>query len=125
MAPMAIRVEVEGQNGVVLLTGLDRLLALRTRVRFDAQHIVAATVMALRSVPRTPGTWLRLPGTYIPGLVRYGSYGRGKRREFWAAFRQRQVLVIDLRGSEYARLVLATHRPDSDVMLLTGVHRGA
>ena len=27
-------------------------------------------------VPSTEGAWLRAPGTHVPGLIRYGSYGR-------------------------------------------------
>ena len=66
------------------------------------------------TVPPTPGTWLRAPGTHIPGLVRYGSYGREPNREFWAVYRQREVLVVTVGDWAYSRLVLATKDPHAD-----------
>jgi hypothetical protein len=52
------------------------------------------------------------PGSYVPGLVHYGSYGTSPNREFWAVFRQQRLLVVDIEAWRYARLVLAVRSPD-------------
>lgn len=90
----------------VRLTGFDRLFALKGRLDVPLGSIERVEVLERRAVPRTRGTWLRAPGTYIPGLIRYGSFGRVPHREFWAVYRQRNVVVLTITGWDYSRLVL-------------------
>ena len=45
--------------------------------------------------------WLRVPGTHIPGVIRYGSYGVGAGREFWATTREPDVVVIEATGNTW------------------------
>ncbi len=109
---MSIEVSIEPEFVHVELGGINALLALKRRLDLPAGQIVRSRAMARRDVPRGEGTWLRAPGTYVPGLVRHGSYGRPPHREFWAVFRQERVLVIELRDWDYARLVLAVEQPE-------------
>ena len=108
---MAIRVEHAGDS-VVIRMGLAGIFAVRGRLDIPRSHITSVTVMDRADVPYTEGTWLRAPGTHIPGLLRYGSYGREPLREFWGVARHRRVVVIDLRDWAYHRLVLGVPDPD-------------
>ena len=99
---------------VVKLTGPSRVFGLKGRLDIPRRHVISAEVMPRKAVPSTSGTWLRAPGTYVPGLIRYGSYGREPHREFWAVYRQRDVLVVGIRDWAYSRLVLATRDPRAD-----------
>lgn len=102
---------------VLKLTGPSRVFGLKGRLDIPREHVISVEVMPRKAVPPTPGTWLRAPGTHIPGLVRYGSYGREPHREFWAVYRQREVLVVAIRDWAYSRLVLATRDPLADAAL--------
>jgi hypothetical protein len=115
---MAIRLQLSGDVVVVSLSGLDRLFALKGRLDIPKSHITGVEVMPRKAVPPTPGTWLRAPGTHLPGLIRYGSYGREPNREFWAVYRQREVIVIRVTDWAYSRLILATRDPHADASLL-------
>ena len=115
---MAIRLRWSGDLVVVSLSGLDRLFAIKGRLDIPKSHITGVEVMPRKAVPATPGTWLRAPGTYVPGLIRYGSYGREPNREFWAVYRQAEVIVIQITDLAYSRLILATRDPHADASLL-------
>jgi hypothetical protein len=110
-----VRVDVERTSDtIVLRLGLvDSIFALKRRLDVPAAHVRSIEVMDRSSVPSTEGTWLRAPGTYVPGLIRYGSYGREPKREFWLVSRHRRVVVIDVRDWAYHRLVLGVPDPDT------------
>ena len=90
----------------VRLNGPDRVLALKSRLDVPLSQVSSVDVVERRAIRQTPGTWLRKPGTHIPGLIRHGSYGLQPEREFWALYRQRYALVIDVAGWTYSRLIL-------------------
>lgn len=115
---MSVRVDESDGRLVVSLTGLDRVFSFRSRLSIPKSQITSIRVMATGDVPYTEGTWLRAPGAYVPGLIRHGSYGTSPHREFWAVYRQKDVLVIDVVEWDYSRLVLATADPHVDAMLL-------
>jgi hypothetical protein len=77
--------------------------------------------MDRKAIPPGEGTWLRAPGTYIPGLVRHGSYGRVPHRELWAVFRQKRVLVITIRDWDYARVILGIGDPETQAAAISTV----
>ena len=103
---MGIEAVVELDHLSIDLVGLDRLFALKRQLEVPLGQISAVDVIERKQVPPTPGTWLRAPGTYLPGLVRHGSYGRAPHREFWAIYRHRLALVVTVDDWAYSRLVL-------------------
>jgi hypothetical protein len=115
---MTIRLQLRDDLIVVKLSGFGRLFAVKGRLDIPKSHITSVDVMPRKAVPPTPGTWLRAPGTHIPGLIRYGSYGREPNREFWAVLRQREVIVIGITDWAYSRLILTTRDPHPDASLL-------
>lgn len=64
---------------------------------------------------------LRFPGTYVPGLIRYGSYGLQPNREFWAVYRPSEVLVLRMANWDYGRAVLGVNEPHRIAASLTDV----
>ena len=115
---MAIRLQLKDEFIVVRLSGLSRLFGLKGRLDIPKSHVTSVDVTPRKAVPHTPGTWLRVPGTHIPGLIRYGSYGREPNREFWAVYREREVLVVNITDWTYSRLILATRDLHADASLL-------
>lgn len=115
---MPIGLQLKSDLLTVTLSGPSALFALKGRLDVPLEHVTAVEVMLRGAVPSTPGTWLRAPGAHIPGLIRYGSYGRKPKREFWAVYRQREVLVIEVAEWAYSRLVLATRDPHADAAMI-------
>ncbi|MEX1037847.1 MAG: hypothetical protein WDZ96_03210 [Acidimicrobiia bacterium] len=116
---MAIEIDVSGDLVVVTLTGKDRIFALKSSLGIPAKKIRSVEVLPRKEVPPGRGILLRLPGTYIPGVVHHGSYGFGANREFWAVFRPDEVLVVTVDDWEYRRIVLGTSDPAVDAMRLS------
>lgn len=117
---MSIHVNRSDGSVVVSLTGLDRVFGFKGTLDVPTSQIASVEVMPRTVVPPTPGTWLRKPGTHVPGLIRYGSYGTEPAREFWAVYRQEDVLVVTVDGWSYTRLVLGTKDPYADASMISG-----
>lgn len=96
---------------VLKFNPFDSLFSLKGRLDIPRNQIESIEVMDRSQIPATEGTWLRAPGTHIPGLIRYGSYGREPLREFWLVLRQKQVVVVEIRDWAYHRVVIGTSDP--------------
>lgn len=93
---------MEGSKLKVKLEGLEKLLALKGAVEAPLKLIERV------STEEPARSWrdVRAPGTYIPGLVRTGTYYTPRGKEFWCVVKGRKPLVIELRAGEYKRIVV-------------------
>jgi hypothetical protein len=109
----AVSVTVEVCRGEldVRIRGLDRFLALSGGVRLPLSAVLSARVRD-RVAALADGPKLRLPGSYLPGVVRAGSYGLGDDRELWCVHRAPTVLAIELTGQRYRRVVVEVPDPE-------------
>jgi hypothetical protein len=108
---VTVRVAVDGERLVVRLSGWDRLWALSAGV-----VVPLGAVTGVRPVPRAAAyaghDGLRMPGTFWPGLIKAGTYlSRSTGRSFWCVHRAEQVLLVELDGQPYDRLVLEVDQP--------------
>lgn len=110
---MVIGVRVESQMLLVRLGPIGRVLAVKRRLEIPLHLVDGAAAMDREDIPPGDGTWLRAPGTHIPRLIRYGSYGRAPHREFWAVMRQKRVLVVTVADWDYTRVILGMSDPDT------------
>ena len=97
---------------VVRFGPLESIFALKGRLDIPRNQITSIEVMERSEIPATEGTWLRAPGTHIPGLIRYGSYGREPLREFWLVLRQKRAVVITVADWAYHRVVIGSGDAD-------------
>jgi hypothetical protein len=53
-------------------------------------------------------SWMdvRLPGTFLPGVIKAGTYYTGEGREFWYATRGGKYLTLELENEFYKKIVL-------------------
>lgn len=116
---MSIKLSTSDDHLVIELFGTDMFLSLKSRLRIPLAQIRDVSSMERSAVPYTRSTWLRAPGGYFPGAFRHGSYGWRPNREFWAAFGNERVLVIDIEDWDYHRVVLSVRDPDALVSALT------
>lgn len=49
---------------------------------------------------------VRLPGTFLPGVIKAGTYYTGHGREFWYATRNGEYLTLELENEFYKKIVL-------------------
>lgn len=110
---MAIEIAAEPRAVTIHLRGWDWVFSARRRLEIPAWCIVGAAVIAREEI-RRPVVSLTNTGTYLPGVLHYGPFGRGPNREFWAVRRQEWLVVIECRGWGYARVVLGV--PDPEVV---------
>ncbi|MFW2340537.1 MAG: hypothetical protein ACN4GK_10835 [Acidimicrobiia bacterium] len=100
---MRITVSDDGRTVIFRLAPFQVPLAFKSKLEVPVEAIKRAEATPRSEVPHGP--IVRAPGAYIPGLARFGSYGRKPNRHFWAVARHDPVLVVDLEGWEYARIV--------------------
>ncbi|MDH3249806.1 MAG: hypothetical protein OEQ47_12635 [Acidimicrobiia bacterium] len=108
---MGVRISQTESSVVLKLGPFEALFALKGRLDIPRSHITSIETLDRVEVPATQGAWLRAPGTHVPGLIRYGSYGREPMREFWLVLRQRRVVVIHVDDWAYHRVILGSRDP--------------
>ena len=95
----------------ILLTGIDSIWALRSRLIIPTDSIVSARVVSRDEAKQHLG-W-RFGGTYWPGTVAAGNYtvrGNHDQRAFWSVYRDDEVLEIET-TLERPRFIVIQH-PD-------------
>lgn len=50
---------------------------------------------------------IRAPGTFLPGLIKAGTYFTQKGREFWYVTRKNTFLTLELNQGFYKRIILS------------------
>lgn len=61
-------------------------------------------------------TWkeIRLPGTFLPGVIKAGTYYSGRGKEYWYFTINKTPLCIELSNNSYKRLVLGVDKSVAD-----------
>jgi hypothetical protein len=108
-------IEVSGDRLVVHVTGVERTLALKSRLEFPLDHVVG--------VSRGPGEddergWVKLLGTHVPGVVKAGTFHSNGKRVFWDVCDRDRAIAIELRDEKYARLVIQVADPVAAVQAI-------
>jgi hypothetical protein len=89
---------LERDTMVVRLGLWEKLAAVRWR---DLRLARAAMCGVERSIPPSTLKHVRAPGTYVPGLIKAGSYYTSRGREFWFVTRggRAHPITVSLTGS--------------------------
>ena len=76
---------------------------LGDRITIPRTHILSASDQR----PATGWRELRSPGTYLPGVIKAGTYYTERGREFWYCTGQdHPVLALDLEALEYYKRIV-------------------
>ncbi len=105
---MTATVKIDGQNLDVTIKGVGRVLSLKSQIVVPLSSIDSVEAKPLIEVKR-PG--FKRAGAGIPGILDAGSFGTGDDIQFWYVHRADHVLVINLLGDKYKRLVLEVPEP--------------
>ncbi|HEX3825858.1 MAG TPA: hypothetical protein VHV82_01185 [Sporichthyaceae bacterium] len=107
---MSVEVVIAEREVRAAFRGADAFFASSRGITIPVPRLRAVGVMSRLDAHRECSK-LRLPGTALPGVLRAGSYGRGDERQLWCVHRAEQVLVLDLIGRPYCRVVLEVADP--------------
>jgi hypothetical protein len=79
------------------------------------QHIAGVTT----AEPESNWKELRAPGSFIPGMIKAGTYYTNRGKEFWYVNRNTDYLTIELRDEFYNRIILTIDHNESWKQQLT------
>ncbi|MFJ8934358.1 hypothetical protein ACIRL0_01405 [Streptomyces sp. NPDC102365] len=108
-------IRITDDNLVVVMEGLDKLWAFKTRLTIPLANVRGATV--------DPGIatdfkGIRAPGTHIPGVIIAGTFRHDGDKVFWDIKDASKAIVVELVDEEYTRLVLQVDDPRAAVALV-------
>lgn len=97
-----MRISIENATLRIDMQGWERIWALKGSIAIPIEHIEGVST----EEPASGWTDPRAPGTFVPGLIRAGTYFTRRGKEFWYATRGKPFLVIETRGERYRRVIL-------------------
>ena len=98
-----MKLELDGETLRIELGWWQKLLS----IHFPTLEIPLSDIESVETRrPRTHWREVRFPGTFVPWLVKAGTYRWDERREFWCVTRGQPVLRIALRNEYFDSLTL-------------------
>ena len=84
------------------LSRVEKVLSVHGSFRTPLEQVESVST----EVPRQSWRDHRVPGTFLPWVVKAGTYLTERGREFWYVTRNRGFLTIELKNGSYKRIVL-------------------
>ncbi|WAL66457.1 hypothetical protein ORV05_01130 [Amycolatopsis cynarae] len=109
------RIDIDGDDLVVTIEGLDKLWALKSSLTIPLANVRGAT--ADPGIAKEP-KGIRAPGAYLPGVITAGTFHLDGERVFWDVHDPAKAVVIELADERYARLVVEVEDPRAAVALV-------
>lgn len=75
---------------------------------FNSELVIPLEHITQVNTEEPHSSWadVRLPGTFLPGVIKAGTYYTGQGREFWYATNRGNYLTLDLENEFYKKVVL-------------------
>ncbi len=103
---------IQDQKIIIDLVGWEKFLTFNFKGHFEIplEHIVGVSFAA----PKTTWREVRAPGSYVPGLIKAGTFYTPQGKEFWYVTRQRPVVAaLELKDEKYDHMVISFPTGDS------------
>jgi ssDNA-binding replication factor A large subunit len=83
-------------------------------VRFHKLWQIPLTNIAEVTTAKPQSNWkeIRAPGSFIPGIIKAGTYYTDKGKEFWYVNKDSNYLNIELQDESYKRIILTVDNND-------------
>ena len=112
------RIELDGDRLSVIIEGMDKLWAMKSQLEIPLAHITGVA-----HDPAQASRWprgMRLPASFIPGVITAGSYwkpghGESDGWSFWDVHDPAQAIVISTSHEHYKTIVVGMDDPDAAV----------
>ena len=111
-------VEITQVTLIVRVKGMDKLLTLKSRLEIPLSHILGAEADPQAASENPKG--LRLPASYVPGVITAGTFYRDGEWVFWDVHDPQNAIVIRLEDERYARLIIEVEDPSGTVAAIEG-----
>lgn len=112
---------VEEDRVVVHVQGVDRILALTTRLEVPLAHVVGAAPDEVEARRWWHG--VREPGIDVPHVLTAGRFLQHGDLVFWDVRGPERAISVELRHERYAKLVIGVEDPDTAVNLINAAVR--
>jgi hypothetical protein len=98
---------------VIHIQGVDRLLAVKSRLEVPLAHVAAVDP----APPEAHQVWhgLKLVGSNLPGVVTAGRFLQDGEWAFWDVHDPAKAIAIRLHDEHYAKLVIGVDEPAETV----------
>ena len=111
---------VDGNEVVLRVRGLHQLWALKREIRIPCEQLTGVQAGMADEARKTLYRSLRLPGTFLPGVIRAGSYRTRGAWLFWDVVGKGQrAVTLSTKGHRYAQLVVDVADPKAAVQMLS------
>lgn len=108
------QLRIEGDHLVVRLGLLDAMFSVKSSFRVPLTQVARAySDPFVHEEPRG----FKAPGTHMPGVVTMGTFRAEGVKTFWNIRRGSSVVVVELVGHEFDRLII--EQPDADAVAET------
>jgi hypothetical protein len=77
---------------------------LDKQLRIPLSHIDRVTT----AEPQSNWAEIRAPGTFLPGVIKAGTYYTKRGKEFWYVTAEKDYLTLELHDEPYRRLIITT-----------------
>jgi hypothetical protein len=105
------QIEVFDSRLKIEILGWHKLWSFKSRFDLPLSHVVGLKRLE-------EGWWkggLRAPGTYLPRVIRAGSYYRSGKWYFWDVCKSENAIVIELAHECYSALIAETIDPEKTI----------
>lgn len=86
----------------ITLEWWERILSVHGSMKIPVSHISSVHT----SLPQPTWKEIRCPGTFLPGVIKAGTYYTKRGKEFWCVVRGKDALRIEMSNEGFSRLVL-------------------
>ncbi len=108
-------IEKKENNFLFEIQGLHKLWTLKSQLTIPADHIVKV----YKNTEDVSGyLGLRMPGTYIPGIITAGSYIARNGTIFCDFTDNNNIIVIELKDEHFKKLVVEVENVEKSIQLL-------
>ena len=105
------KVSISGGKLIINVQGLHKIWALKSRLEIPVDHISAVRHAADERV-----RGIRLPGTFVPGLITAGTYYEsGGKRVFWDVLDHEMAIAIELHDESFSTVIIEVADPEASI----------
>lgn len=111
-----VTISKEENNFHFNVEGLHKLWALKSHLIVPISNVARV----YQSKDELSGWWkgIRMPGTYIPGLIRAGTFYQSGEKTFWDVVNQEDAIIIELENERYKKLIIQVEHPAQAIDLI-------
>jgi hypothetical protein len=108
-ANQMVEISIIGDQLHLELKGFDKLWAFKSQLDIPLRH-----VLSVRHDPSAVSGWwhgIKLPGTYIPGVITAGTFYQNGQRVFWDVHDPQNSIIIQLHDDRFDELIVEVNDP--------------